>query len=172
MYKETDTKFLYYKLNNTYFKVPTFGKIFKIIDFGRAIFTFKNKTFYNDVFADYSEAGGQYKYPNQVDFYKNNKSKNDTNPSYHFDLCRLSMTILEELQKDKVENKDLLKLLEKLCTDKNGENFCDKDDDFGLYICIAKDDCHSLPRNVIENKIFKKYRIPKKQFPRKSYYQL
>jgi len=172
MYKETDTKFLYYKLNNTYFKVPTFGKIFKIIDFGRAIFTFKNKTFYNDVFANYSEAGGQYQYPNQVDFYKNNKSKNNTNPSYHFDLCRLSMTILEELQKDKVENKDLLNLLEKLCTDKNGENFCDKDDDFGLYICIAKDACHSLPRNVIENKIFKKYRIPKKQFPRKSYYQL
>ena len=171
MYKETDTKFLYYKLNNTYFKVPTFGKIFKIIDFGRAIFTFKNKTFYNDVFADYSEAGGQYHYPNQVDFYKN-KSKNNTNPSYHFDLCRLSMTILEELQKDKVENKDLMNLLEKLCTDKNGENFCDKDDDFGLYICIAKDACHSLPKNVVENKIFKKYRIPKKQFPRKSYYQL
>ena len=32
------------------------------------------------------------------------------------------MTILEELQEDKVENKDLLKLLEKLCTDKNGES--------------------------------------------------
>ena len=40
---------------------------------------------------------------------------------------------------------------------------CDKDDDFGLYICIAKD-ASSLPRNVIENKIFKKYRIQKNNF--------
>ena len=82
------------------------------------------------------------------------------------------MTIIEELQTDKVENKSLLTFIQKLCTDKNGDNFCDKNDDFSLYICIANDACHSLPRNVIDNKIFKKYRVPKKNFPRKSFYQL
>ena len=125
------------------------------------------------VFANYSEAGGQYQYPNQVDFYKNiKKNKGNDNPNYHFDLCRLSMTILEELQIDKVENKELTSLLKKLCLDKNGNNFCDKNDDFSLYICIANDACHSLPKNVIDNKIFKKYRVTKKHFPRKSFYQL
>ena len=37
MYSCCKTEFLYYKINNKYFKVPTYGKIFKIIDFGRAI---------------------------------------------------------------------------------------------------------------------------------------
>ena len=37
MYTETTTKYLYYKYNNIYYRVPTHGKIFKIIDFGRAI---------------------------------------------------------------------------------------------------------------------------------------
>ena len=38
MYIETTTKYLYYKYNNIYYRVPTHGKIFKIIDYGRAIF--------------------------------------------------------------------------------------------------------------------------------------
>ena len=50
MYTKTDRTFLYYKFNNIYFKVPTFGYIFKIIDFGRSIFTFNNKVFFNDTF--------------------------------------------------------------------------------------------------------------------------
>ena len=174
MYKKTEIKFLYYKLNNIYFKIPTYGKIFKIIDFGRAIFTFKNKTFMNDVFSKNSEAGGQYNYPEQVHFLKEMKNNKNikSNPNYHFDLCRLSMTILEELQTDKIENKNILDFLKKLCVDKNGNNFCDMNDDFSLYICIAKGACHSLPREVLNNKLFKKYRVPKKQFPRKSFYQL
>jgi hypothetical protein len=173
MYKSTEIKFLYYKLNNTYFRVPTYGKIFKIIDFGRAIFTFKKKIFMNDVFSRHSEAGGQYNYPEQVHFLKETKETNlKSNPNYHFDLCRLSMTILEELQINKIENKNILEFLKKLCIDRNGKNFCDMNDDFSLYICIANDACHSLPRDVLTNKLFKKYRIPKKQFPRKSYYSL
>ena len=34
MYQETDKQFIYYNYNNKYYKVPTFGKIYKIIDFG------------------------------------------------------------------------------------------------------------------------------------------
>ena len=48
MYQSTDRPYLYYKYNNQYYKVPTYGKIFKIIDFGRSIFTFRKKTYMND----------------------------------------------------------------------------------------------------------------------------
>ena len=44
MYVETDREFIYYKVDDKYYKVPTFGKIFKIIDFGRAIYKYKGKT--------------------------------------------------------------------------------------------------------------------------------
>ena len=44
MYVETDKQNLVYHFDNKYYKVPTFGKIWKIIDFGRAIYKFKGHT--------------------------------------------------------------------------------------------------------------------------------
>ena len=72
---------------------------------------------------------------------------------------------------DDIDN-ELSYLLYKLCSDKNGNNFRNMDDDFNLYISIAKNANNSLPDEVIKNKLFKKYRVSKKNFPRKSYYQL
>ena len=63
MYVKTERLFLYYKFNNIYYKVPTYGYIFKIIDFGRSIFTYHNKLFFNDSFDKHGEAEGQYTYP-------------------------------------------------------------------------------------------------------------
>jgi len=169
MLTDTDTKYLYYKINNQYFRIPTNGKIIKIIDFGRAIFSFKNKIYMNDVFSRNGEAGGQYSYPHQVSFL--NHSKDDWKPNYHFDLCRLSMTILEEIPKDKTSAKTL-EFLESMCKDRQNTSFCDMKDDFSLYVAIARNACYSLPREILDHPIFKQFRIPKKQFPRKSYYGL
>ena len=48
MYIKTDKKFINYKFNNVYYRVPTHGKIYKIIDFGRAIYSFKGKRICSD----------------------------------------------------------------------------------------------------------------------------
>ena len=173
MYASTEKKFLYYKINNIYFRVPTYGKIFKIIDFGRAIFTFKNKTYMNDVFSDQGEAGGQYYYPSQVSF-MNKRCKQKVSPNYNFDLCRLSTTVLDEIQnldKNPLDDK-ALQFIISMCLDKEGTNFCECEDDFNLYINIAKNACHADPKDIINHSIFKNYRIKKKQFPKKSYYTL
>ena len=170
MFKKTESKYLYYKYNNIYFRVPTHGYIFKIIDFGRAIFKYRDKVYMNDVFSDYGEAGGQYTYPKQVQFTME-RDKEYIKPNYHFDLCRLSMTILEELN-DKEYSDDSLKFLNHMCKNSCDISFCDMPDDFYLYKSIAKDACNCLPREVIMNDIFKSYRIKKKLFPRKSYYTL
>ena len=172
MYSETTTKYLYYKYNNIYYRVPTYGKIFKIIDYGRAILTYKNKTYLNDVFSKHGEAGGQYSYPSQVSFlYNDAQRKDNIQPNFHFDLCRLSMTILEELKGDDY-SEEILEFLKKLCLNRKDESFCEMRDDFKLYISIAKDACNCLPREVIVNSIFKKYRVKKSVFPRKSFYTL
>ena len=170
MFKKTESKYLYYKYNNIYFRVPTHGYIFKIIDFGRAIFKYRDKVYMNDVFSDYGEAGGQYTYPKQVQF-TIERDREYIKPNYHFDLCRLSMTILEELN-DKEYSDDSLKFLNHMCKNSCDISFCDMPDDFYLYKSIAKDACNCLPREVIMNDIFKSYRIKKKLFPRKSYYTL
>ena len=170
MFKKTESKYLYYKYNNIYFRVPTHGYIFKIIDFGRAIFKYRDKVYMNDVFSDYGEAGGQYTYPKQVQF-TIERDKEYIKPNYHFDLCRLSMTILEELN-GKEYSEESLKFLNHMCKNSCDISFCDMPDDFYLYKSIAKDACNCLPREVIMNDIFKSYRIKKKLFPRKSYYTL
>jgi len=168
MFSKTENKYLYYKYNNIYYRVPTHGYIFKIIDFGRVIFKFRNKIFMNDVFSSHGEAGGQYTYPSQIPFMIE-KDKEHIGPNYHFDLCRLSMTILEELNHNNYSEKTLL-FLHKMCKNQLDMSFCDMNDDFYLYKSIAKDACNCLPREIIMNGIFKEYRIKKKLFPRKSFY--
>jgi len=169
MYSYTETKYLYYKINNKYYRVPTYGKIFKLIDFGRSILTYKNKVYMNDVFTKNGEAGGQYYYPNQVNFYKEKEHNEKIIPNYNFDMCRLSMTILEEINTDTI-NENLLKLLYDLCKNDKGIDFCNMDDDFNLYISIAKNATNSLPIDILNNKIFKEYLVKKKNFPTQSYY--
>ena len=51
------------KLNNDkYYKVPTYGRIYKIIDFGRAIYKFNGKQIISDCFYNKGEADGQYNF--------------------------------------------------------------------------------------------------------------
>ena len=43
MFNKTEKKFINYYYNGKYYKVPTYGKIYKIIDYGRSIYKFKGK---------------------------------------------------------------------------------------------------------------------------------
>lgn len=171
MYQHTEQKYLYYLFDNKYYRIPTHGKIFKIIDFGRSIFTYRNKVYMNDVFSKNSEAWGQFKYPSQVNFLIHDNDLDGCSPNFNFDLCRLSMTILDELDSDKLST-ELINILQLMSTDKNGQNFCDMPDDFSLYINISKNAVNSLPSDILKNKIFKRYKVGKKQFPLKSYYKI
>ena len=178
MYTSTDKPYLYYKFNNQYFKVPTYGKLFKIIDFGRSVFTFRKKTYMNDVFSKYGEAEGQYTHPPQVSFLKTDY-KDMIYPSYHFDLCRLAITMLDEIRynhddelEDSDEYQDFLDFLKYLVTDKNGNRLDKEEDNFDLYVNISKNAQNSLPRDIIVNKFFHVYRVKKKKFPKSTYYSI
>jgi hypothetical protein len=177
MYQRTEKLFLYYKYNNIYFKIPTHGYIFKIIDFGRAVFTFKDKLFFSDCFSKYGDADGQYKYP--IDTFQYNKPHEEIcniKPNYHFDLCRLSMTILEELNYSKYhnykENQALIDFLYSMTIGENDLRIYELEDNFDMYVSIAKYANNALPINIIQNDIFKKYRIKKKHFPKRFSYHL
>ena len=175
MFQKTDRTYLYYKFNNVYFKIPTHGYIFKIIDFGRSIFTFHNKTFFNDTFYKHGEADGQYTLPFDKLMFSNNGTKN-VKPNYNFDLCRLAITILDvfDFNKDKdyKEKQPFFNFIYNLTLNNQGESFFDLNDDFTLYKIISEEATNSLPRTIIQNYIFNQYRIKKKYFPKKLYYHL
>ena len=46
------------------------------------------------------------------------------------------------------------------------------EDNFDMYISIAKHANNALPIDIIQNDIFKKYRIKKKHFPKNFSYHL
>ena len=178
MFIKTKKPFLYYKFNNQYFKVPTYGYLFKIIDFGRSIFTFRKKTYMNDAFSKYGEAEGQYTHPPQVSFLKTDTSE-IIYPSYHFDLCRLAITMIDEIRynhDDDLEEddtyKDFLDFLKYLVTDKDGVRLDKQEDSFDLYIRISRKAENSLPREILVHSFFYEYRIKKTNYPKSSGYTL
>ncbi len=175
MYTTTNKTFLYYKYNNIYFKVPTYGYLFKIIDFGRAIFKFHNKLFYNDTFEKHGEAEGQYSKPfNKLMF--ENKNETIIPQNFNFDLCRLAITILDVSNYDKHKNynskQSFIDFIYNLTLTEEGDSLFDLEDNFNMYISIAKYSSNALPKKIIQNIIFNQYRIKKKEFPKKSFYSL
>jgi hypothetical protein len=166
MYNKTSKKYIIYRYNNNLYKVPTFGKLFKIIDFGRSIYKFQGKTFCSDSFKHGNDAAGQY---NTEPYFNENKSRLE--PNFSFDLCRLACSIfdyvinLDEL-KDKPTFTDPLKqLLLEWCLDDNGINVLYKNNgderypDFKLYKMIARHVHKHTPILQLERPEFKKFLI-------------
>ena len=156
MFKSTELSHLYFRYKNKYFKVPVFGKITKIIDFGRATFKVKNKLFFSDVFKKNGDAEGQYSFP-----YNNSLKDCKIRPNRSFDLSRLATTIIEHFSEDS----QIYRLLKLWCTDKNGNNLLKFNDDFNLYKLIAKNVVSAVPVKQLEKKIFQEFLIKKEDIP-------
>ena len=161
MFKKTKLKFIYFNVNGTFFKIPTFNKITKIIDFARSTLKFENEWIFSDVFSEDGEAEGQYTYPSN---FKNLK-KCEFKPNPSFDLVRLATTIIERLE----EGSKIYELVKKWCISDDGSNMLEKEDDFDLYIDIAHN-CHNAdPKSVLRDSVFNIFKINKNQIPKRNY---
>jgi len=162
MYCETDAKFLYYKINHIYYKVPTFGKLFKIIDFGRAIYKFRGQLLCSDSYHPEGDAATQY----NCEPYFNDK-KPRLEPNMSFDLCRLGCALYDYLI-DEPHTK-IVQIMLAWITDDKGRNILYKKNgderypDFKLYKMIARTVNKHIPVDVLSNPYFDKFIIPKKE---------
>lgn len=164
MYITTNKKFIYYKYNNTHYKVPTFGRLFKIIDFGRAIYKFNNEVFCSDSFKIGGDAAGQY---NIEPYLNNNKPRLE--PNYSFDLCRLACSIFDYVIEDMNELPEVIndsiiaKLIYEWCTDDNGINILYKNNgderypDFKLYKMISRCVHNHTPQSQLNRPEFSQF---------------
>jgi len=165
MYNTTDIKFIYYCYKKKYYKVPTYGRIFKIIDFGRSIYKFDGKLFCSDSFQAGGDAATQY----NTEPYLNEK-KPRLEPNYSFDLCRLACSIFDYIIEDFEEVNDLSKckdpikrLIVEWCLDDKGINMLYKNNgtdrypDFKLYKMIARCVHNHTPQAQLERQEFKKF---------------
>lgn len=167
MYISTNKKFIYYCYKKKYYKVPTFGRIFKIIDFGRAIYKYSGKTFCSDSFQTGGDAATQY---NIEPFFNDKKPRLE--PNFSFDLCRLACSIFDYVIDDITDIKNdtlepIAKLINDWCIDDNGINVLYKNNgverypDFKLYKMIARCVHKHTPAAQLERPEFSKFVITK-----------
>ena len=151
MFQKTELEYLYFEFKNNKYKIPTFGKVVKIIDFGRATFYHNNTIYFSDQFDEDGDAEEQYDYPTDNSF-KGCKIK----PNYSFDLARLTSTIIHTFENDS----ELYKLVKPWITDKHGYFLMNDPDDFDLYINIARNMRNAVPKKQLTKPIFKQFIVP------------
>lgn len=161
MYDEVDYEFIYYLYNDKTYKVPTYGRIYKLIDFGRAIVTYNKITYCSDSFKEGGDAHTQY---NFEPFYDSSKKK--IMPNYSFDLCRLGCSIYDFIIDSEMKTStmnDLQNTIARWCSDDNGKNILYKKNgeerypNFKLYKMIARQVHNHTPAAQLEQEFFKVY---------------
>ena len=170
MFTSTNKKFLYYRYKGDYYKVPTYGRIAKIIDFGRSIYKYNDVLMCSDSFKPGQDAATQY---NTEPYF--NESKPRLEPNMSFDLCRLACSIYDELIEDEEEDLDnpVSKLIYEWCLDDNGLNILYKKNgderypSFKLYKMIARHVHNHTPDAQLNRPEFKSFKLPNKDIDKK-----
>ena len=161
MYSSTDIQYINYKYNKVYYRVPTYGRLFKIIDFGRAIYKFKGNIICSDSFHPKGDAATQY----NCEPYMNPK-KPRLNPNFSFDLCRLACSLYDyfmDVLGEDFKSNPVAELISTWCTDDKNRNILYKNcgeeryPDFKLYKMIARGVHNHVPDKYVTYPLFSKY---------------
>ena len=165
MYVPTNKTHIKYVFNGETYIIPTFGKIYKIIDFGRAIYKFNGRRICSDSFQKNGDAFTQY---NTEPFYNPKKPRIEPNKS--FDLCRLGCSLFDsynEIYMDgnlkQMENDIIGKIINKWCSDDDGKHILyhpsgkERFEGFLLYKMIARKAHNHIPEEELDQTYFKEY---------------
>jgi hypothetical protein len=195
LWRETKEEFLYYKArDNTVWRIPTYGKIFSLIDFGRAIFRLGKELWISDDHWPGNDAGGQYNFGPILNKYE---PKITPNPS--FDLCRFSISALDGLFEEIPAKRKgrmipplsqdgswivyesvspLFNLLYSWTVDDEGKTIYEDEEGeerypgFELYIRIARDIHKAIPREQFTKPVFDVFRYKGKIPADKTVYSI
>ena len=171
VYVKTDAKFIVYTYQNIKYYVPTYGRLFKMIDFGRAIFKFQDKLFCSDSFAEGGDAHTQYNFPPYW-----NPAKPAIHPNPSFDLCRLGCSMFDFVFEEDEDATDtwnmnrLQKTVLRWCIDDMGKNILYKKNgderypNFKLYKMIARYVHNHTPEKELQESMIQKYTKKPKKF--------
>jgi hypothetical protein len=190
MWCSTTEPYLYYRVHKRgggsyVMRVPTYGKIMKIIDFGRATYHLPDPAgfFIPDAFFPGNDAATQY---NCEPFFDPKEGPRvEPNPS--FDLSRLSVSLLESLYPDRPDAVKPVKILSRegskmysetvsgvynmlweWLIDDSGHNILrlpsgkERYPDFDLYHAIAGEVHKAVPRQQIERALYQTYKYTEK----------
>ena len=173
MFIKTDKKFLHYLHKGVYYRVPTHGRIIKIIDFGRAIYKYRGQTLCSDSFDPSGDAATQY----NCDPYMNPR-KPRLDPNDSFDLCRLACSLFDYFVEDIRDEADyaatlkesrIASVIVEWLKDDKGRNVLYKKNgderypEFKLYKMIARTVHGAVPHEQLLRPVFAHFVIQRKQ---------
>ena len=179
MFVKTDKKFLHYLHKGTYYRVPTYGRIMKIIDFGRAIYKYRGETMVSDSFDRNGDAATQY---NCEPYMNPKKPRLEPNPS--FDLCRLACSLFDYFIEDirdvddynaTLKESRIASMVIDWLKDDKGRNVLYKKNgderypEFKLYKMIARTVHNAVPHEQLNKPVFAHFSIPRKQIKGKPH---
>ena len=174
MYVKTSKSYLQYKYAGQYYRVPTFGKIYKIIDFGRSIYRVGELTMVSDSYKSGGDAAGLFNFgPNRNEGFK------EQWPNKSFDLCRLGCSLFEFLETGTLDppasdDNSARAMMLRWCLNDKGKNMLYKKNgqerypDFKLYKMIVKTVTTHDPEDEIQNPVFDKFKTIKKFIQKKA----
>lgn len=188
VWSTTEEEYLYYKNRaGALFRVPTYGKIFRIIDFGRAIFSINDQQFISDDFKAGNDADGQYCFK---PLHPRPDPADEVHPNPSFDLCRLAVSLFESLFPEAPKEKEggeilsseeglevleteshLYNTLWKWMIDDKGENVLIEPDgderfpDFDLYKHIAASVYGAVPAHQFSKPLFDQFQVTGAEVP-------
>ena len=178
LWRKTDKPYLFYNTKDgKQWRVPTYGKIFSIIDFGRAIFRLGKRNMVSDDHWPDADASDQYNFGSFYD-----ATQPQCKPNMSFDLSRLSVSLIDGLfEKPPAKGKgkkimsqegswkvyetksQLYNLLWSWTVDDAGRTiYEDRDghekyEGFDLYVRIAHDVHSAVPRDQLVKPIFQPF---------------
>ena len=164
------------------FRVPTFGKLFRIIDFGRSILRINQNMFISDDFRAGNDADGQYCFK---PLHPRPRPEEEVWPNPSFDLCRLAVSLFDSLFPDEPAEKKGADFLSKernlevretvsplynalwswMIDDKGANVLIDNLDgserfpDFGLYRHIAAHVHAAIPARQFSKPVFDQFQV-------------
>jgi hypothetical protein len=188
VWTETTEPYLWYKNRaGGIFRVPTFGKLFRLIDFGRSIFSINSKTFISDDFRAGNDAEGQYCFK---PLHPRPSKEEYVPPNPSFDLSRLAVSLFDGIFPEAPAEKEggsllsseddlkvretvspLYNLLWSWMVDDDGENILieadgeEKFPDFGLYRHIAAKVHSAVPAQQFSKPSFDQFHVAEKEVP-------
>lgn len=162
MFQSTAENYLYYYINGHYYRIPTFRRIAKIIDFARATFKVNDRWIFSDVFLQGGDAAEQYTFPD-VDG-KIKKTRDTVMPNPSFDLVLLSTSIFNDIDDKHIALKSMIY---SWCqsSEAYADNMLERQVDFQLYIDIARECKNAKPKEVLKAALFQRFRIKKAKIP-------
>jgi hypothetical protein len=190
VWRSTKEEFLTYVCRDgTIMRVPTYGKIMCIIDFGRSIFRLGEEWYISDDYERGGDAEGQYSFD-----YLQKPGEKTIYPNPSFDLCRYAVSVIDALYPEqpteKLDGAVLSKegrwtvhetespfwnLLWSWTIDDRGRNVLRDEDEterfpnFDLYQHISEHVSSCKPQDQIHKEIFAGFKVPSVPADTKKY---